>query len=101
MNCCNPKRLTFKSSTGAQFTILAPCRHCYACEQKLRAEWTMRINYDMKDRFVVFVTLTYSDAKAHTICKSAKKNLCGADLSPFTLVSKADASTIRSMVHKK
>lgn len=61
MKCCNPKYITIQLQSGGLVRQIVPCCKCYACEQKLRSEWTYRIQQECFGKFVIFLTFTYDD----------------------------------------
>lgn len=71
MNCVNPKLIPVTNSTGDVINMLVPCGHCYACQNKNRAEWTYRVSAETEGCFSVFLTLSYDDAHIPTFCRDA------------------------------
>lgn len=66
MQCCDPRLIRVESyETGYAYFTFIPCGKCYGCRCNSRAEWAVRMRYEMSDirnKSAFFITLTYDDA---------------------------------------
>lgn len=79
MQCCDPRLLRIESpETGYAYFTFIPCLRCYGCRCNSRAEWAVRMRYelaDIRNKSAFFVTLTYDDAHL-PVLQESNRYLC-------------------------
>lgn len=62
MKCFSPMSVPRPNGTGATDRVMVPCGLCLACLQNKRAEWSFRLQQELRgSKSAFFVTLTYNE----------------------------------------
>nr|QJB18822.1 MAG: replication initiator protein [Microvirus sp.] len=64
MACISPINIANPKGNSNKDRLTVPCGKCLECLQKKRADWSFRINQELKkSKSALFITFTYSDEK--------------------------------------